>query len=244
MTETKRKKKMTWGKRILIILAIVVAVLVLAFVLLMAFWRPLYVVLKANRFEKELKTAAPGQVVFAGDSITDFYDVAGSYPGYTIYNRGVSGDATFHLLERMDNIYQLQPSVVVLLIGVNDFLNEKRPVDDIVTDYEKILQGLSQHCPGAALICQSVYPTFADGEKSKIADRQKDISVLNGHIKRLAEQYGATYADVFSVLTDDTGEEADARYTKDGIHPNEEGYKVVTAYLTPYLEEAHAGIKG
>ncbi|MBO4888632.1 MAG: hypothetical protein J5589_10020 [Firmicutes bacterium] len=197
-------------------------------------WRIPYVLSKKAKFKKELKTAVPGQLVFAGDSITDFYPLDKFYPGRTVYNRGISGDATFHLLGRLDGIYALKPEKIVLLIGVNDFLNEKRPVGTVVCDYERILRAFRENLPDTKVVCESVYPTFSD-DRSAIADRAEDIKELNRQIELLALQYGYVYADVYSALTDGVSDNADPALTKDGIHPNEEGYRVITEYLKEFV---------
>lgn len=238
----KEKKKRPWWKKMLIVLGSVLAVLVLAVGIFLAFWRPIYVHLKSNIYEKELATAQMGEIVFFGDSITDTYDLAAYYPGYTIYNRGISGDATHHLLERMDDVYKLEPSVIVLLVGTNDFMNESRPLSDVVADYEKILQGFKANCPDAVVICQSVYPG-GDWPKSKMAQWQQETVQLNTEIARLAQKYGYVYADVYSVLVDGDHMRIDPIYSEDGVHPNAAGYEVITAYLTPYIEAAYAEVK-
>lgn len=230
----KKKKTLSGGKKVLLILGIILGVIVLALAAFMLFWRPIYTVYKANLYEKELKTAVTGEVVFLGDSITDAYKLAEHYPRYTTYNRGISGDATYHVLNRMDAVYKLQPSVVVLLIGTNDFMNESRPVDDIITDYEKILLALRENCPDAAVICQSVYPG-----SGKMEAWQQGVIELNARIAELAGEYGFAYADVYSILVEEGGLGINPAYSKDGVHPNDEGYALITQYLTPYLEEAY-----
>lgn len=72
-------------------------------------------------------TAKQGQIVFFGDSITEFLPVSDWYgeysvkSGYELYNRGIGGDTTFGLYKRAkENVTCIKPSCVVILIGTND----------------------------------------------------------------------------------------------------------------------------
>ena len=61
------------------------------------------------------------EVAFLGDSLTDGYDVAHYYPQFVTANRGIGGDTTFGLEDRMQvSVYDLKPKVVVMLIGANN----------------------------------------------------------------------------------------------------------------------------
>ena len=86
-----------------------------------AFWS--YYNGKIEIFEKENEEfkGTDVDVVFLGDSLTDGYDVKRFYPEYTVLNRGISGDTTVWLEERLDvSLYAIQPKVAVMLIGANN----------------------------------------------------------------------------------------------------------------------------
>ena len=60
-------------------------------------------------------------VAFIGDSLTEGYDLAVFYPQYVTVNRGIGGDTTFGLQDRLQvSLYDLKPKVVVMLIGANN----------------------------------------------------------------------------------------------------------------------------
>src|SRR6516225_4067028 len=66
-------------------------------------------------------------VVMLGDSITQGWgdDFTGWFPGMKIANRGISGDTSRGVLIRLkEDVLDLQPQAIVLLIGTND-LDEK-----------------------------------------------------------------------------------------------------------------------
>ena len=69
-----------------------------------------------------------GGVVFFGDSLTEFCDLDKFYPDLNAINRGIAGDTTSGMLERVrSNVVKLDPSVVVFLGGANDLHHDATP---------------------------------------------------------------------------------------------------------------------
>lgn len=167
------------------------------------------------------------EVAFIGDSLTDGYDLAKYYPQYITSNRGIGGDTTFGLEERLQvSLYDLKPQVVVMLIGANN-------LDSMFQNYESILKGLKENLPESKIVILSLTAMGGDhwGPKNQLA------AYNNVTIKLLADKYGYTYVDLYSALYDVTIGEVYEGYTIDGGHFTHEGYTVVTAQITPVLEE-------
>ena len=61
--------------------------------------------------------------------------------------------------------------------------------------------------------------------------------LLNAWMKDYALKVGAVYVDYFGVSVDERGWLKDA-YSTDGLHPNAEGYKAMTAVLVPAIQQA------
>ena len=167
------------------------------------------------------------EVAFIGDSLTDGYDLAKYYPQYITSNRGIGGDTTFGLEERLQvSLYDLKPQVVVMLIGANN-------LDSMFQNYESILKGLKENLPESKIVILSLTAMGGDhwGPQNQLA------AYNNVTIKLLADKYGYTYVDLYSALYDVTIGEVYEGYTIDGGHFTHEGYTVVTAQITPVLEE-------
>ena len=166
-------------------------------------------------------------VAFLGDSLTDGYDLNKYYPQYVTANRGIGGDTTFDLEERLQlSVYDLKPKVAVMLIGANN-------VDNMMENYEDILRGLKTNLPETKIVLLSLTAMGGEywGSKNQVA------AYRNVSIKLLAEKYGFTFVDLYSPLYDvDIGEVYEG-YTIDGGHFTHEGYEVVTATITPVLQE-------
>ena len=166
-------------------------------------------------------------VAFLGDSLTDGYDLNKYYPQYVTANRGIGGDTTFDLEERLQlSVYDLKPKVAVMLIGANN-------VDNMMENYEDILRGLKTNLPETKIVLLSLTAMGGEywGSKNQVA------AYRNVSIKLLAEKYGFTFVDLYSPLYDvDIGEVYEG-YTVDGGHFTHEGYTVLTATITPVLQE-------
>ena len=166
-------------------------------------------------------------VVFLGDSLTDGYDLEKYYPQYTVLNRGIGGDTTFGLEERLQvSLYDTKPKVAVMLIGANNFKT-------MFDNYERILQGIKTNVPNTEVIILSL--TSMSGEWGK---NNQLAAYNNVKIKMLAEKYSFSFVDLYSALLNlETGEIYDD-YTTDGGHLTPKGYTVVTARITPAIENS------
>lgn len=166
-------------------------------------------------------------VAFIGDSLTDGYDLAKYYPQYVTANRGIGGDTTFGLEERLQvSLYDLKPKVVVMLIGANN-------MDSMLENYESILKGLQENLPESKIVLLSLTAMGGEhwGRKNQLA------AYNNVSIKLLAQKYNFAFVDLYSALYDVSIGEVYEGYTIDGGHFTHEGYTVVTAQITPVLKE-------
>mgnify|MGYP003308381375 CR=1 FL=1 len=62
-----------------------------------------------------------------------------------------------------------------------------------------------------------------------------DINSINEAIRNMCGRKNVTYIDIYSKLVDNTGV-LNVNYTKDGLHINEDGYKVITSELVKYID--------
>ena len=178
-----------------------------------------------------------GQIVFIGDSITDLYHLDDYYADLdkACYNRGIGGDRTDGVIDRLQvSLYDLEPSEVVLMIGIND-LNSGRTVEEVTSLYQAILIGIKEHLPFSKVFTMSILPMndLLAGYFDISVQNQK-VEQVNTHIAQMASEKGYTYVDLNSQMKDESGKLI-ASYTDDGIHPNGNGYAVWTNLLKPLL---------
>ncbi len=192
-----------------------------------------------NSFFELNKSARPGGIVFLGDSITDFYRINEFFHDSYIINRGIGGDTTDGILNRMpESVYALSPSKVFILIGTND-IGEKKSQEYIVCNIGKIIQKIQENCPDARIYLQSIYPISKAKDKRikrvivKKRTNNKILSI-NAELEKRAKEKGIVYIDVYSHLIDEVGN-LKLEYTVEGLHLNAKGYKVVSDVLRPFV---------
>ena len=183
---------------------------------------------KVASFFEENKNYKKGEidVAFIGDSLTDGYNVVESYPQYKVVNRGIGGDTTFTLEDRLQvSLYDIQPKVVVMLIGANNFAT-------MFENYENILKSYVENLPNSKIILLSL--TSMSGEWGK---NNQLAAYNNVKIKKLAEKYSFEFVDLYSPLMNLETGEIFPEYTTDGGHLTKEGYTVFTENITPAIEK-------
>jgi lysophospholipase L1-like esterase len=167
-----------------------------------------------------------GGVLFLGDSIT----AGGAWdqwlPAEHTRNLGVDGDTTDGVLARLDEVVAAAPEVIVLLIGTNDFGHHRASAEHVVRNVETALVTLRRELPGVRLLLVSILP--------RQAEYTAKIEQANRHLRQFVATCHAQYLDAWPALAD--GDHLDERYTDDGLHLDEDGYRAYVAELLPALE--------
>lgn len=194
--------------------------------------------MKAHIYTQENKNLEQGKTVFFGDSLTEFCDTKKFYGDIEHYNRGISGDTTQGMLNRVDdNVIALEPSVVSFLGGAND-LNRGVTPEQIANNIEQILKKIRTSLPDCKIVVQSLYPVNPDTKPvylNAVADRKnEDINKINALLPDICEKYDCVYVNMHDLLTDSEGR-LKAEFTKDGLHVTDEAYEYISSILTPYL---------
>ncbi len=176
-------------------------------------------------------------IVFLGDSITEWYPLGELYESnIPIVNSGKAGYRTFELLpELKELVYQYNPTKVFILIGTND-INTHSGKKKLVNNVEKMIKRIKKHRAQCKIYIQSIYPVNKEDNQKENEIENKEIKEVNQKIKKICKKHNVTYINVYKYLIDEEGY-LDLQYTKDGLHLNDLGYLKVTKVLTPYVEE-------
>ena len=75
---------------------------------------------RKNLFQQLPNTS--GEIIFLGDSMTEYGEWVEFFGNPNIKNRGIAGDMTDGILDRLDEVTASSPSQLFLMIGVNDLL--------------------------------------------------------------------------------------------------------------------------
>ena len=174
---------------------------------------------KVTQFEM-LKDRSDAKIVMLGDSITDEGEWSELW-GKVVQNRGISGDTTSGVLDRL---YTISPSIeeVYIMIGVNDIMRGAK-AQDVYLNYEKIVQFFQKK--GIKVNIQS---TLYIGESRK-KDFNVEVEKLNEKLKLFAKQNNIRFIDLNQILSSNKVLKAD--FTKDDLHLNGDAYKLWIAEI-------------
>lgn len=188
-------------------------------------------------FYREANQAAgapsPGQrrVIFFGDSITVSWNLDRSFPGRGYINRGVGGQTTSQMLLRLrQDVIDLRPAVVVILAGTNDIAGNSGPIStaDIEANLTTMAELARMH--HIAVIFSSLTPVnnYSPSRDMYIERPPARILELNRWLRDYCRHEGLIYLDYFSALVDETGMLRRGLSKGDGLHPNEDCYRIMT----------------
>lgn len=173
-----------------------------------------------------------GAVVFLGDSITQGWgdDMGGSFPDLKTANRGISGDTTRGVLIRLkEDVLDLHPRAVVLLIGTND-LEEQADPETIVANLKLILAALKTSNPNMPVILCQVFPSSET--KKRPAGKIKKLNQLYAALVKGDPQ--VTLIETWPLFANAQGDAKPEEFP-DLLHPNQAGYAKWAAALRPVL---------
>jgi len=183
--------------------------------------------------------AEPRRVVFLGDSITDGWKLAQSFPEKPYVNRGISGQTTPQMLVRMyPDVIDLKPAALIILAGTNDISRNTGP--ETITMIEENFQAMTElaQAHGIKVVLCSVMPV-SDYTKNKqtVSRPPADILKLNAWMREYAGKAHAAFADYYAATVDDKGMLREG-YSDDGLHPNLKGYELLAPVAQAAIDNA------
>ena len=171
-----------------------------------------------------------GTVVFLGDSITQMWgdDLGNRFPEMKVANRGISGDTTRGVLIRLkEDVIDLKPRAVVMLIGTND-LDEKADPETIAANLKLILAALKSHNASMPIILCQVFPSSET--KNRPAAKIKKLNQLYATLAKGDPQI--TFIETWPLFANAQGDAKPEEFP-DLLHPNQTGYTKWAAALRP-----------
>ncbi len=166
-------------------------------------------------------------VVFIGDSSTDNAEWQDLFPSLRIANRGIHGDRTDGVIQRLENIYSTSAPKAFMMIGINDFVYGTS-VNEVFDNYKNIVTKLVEH--GMEVYIQS---TILAGKRKKYLNKR--IMALNERLQVLAEQTDSvTYIDLNVGLAPDSL--LKTTYSRDDVHLNGDGYAMWKELIKSYIQ--------
>ena len=177
------------------------------------------------------------RVVFMGDSITeewsnlyaDYFDTEG------YINRGIGGQTTPQMLIRFKpDVIDLEPDIVVILAGTNDIAGNTGPSNvKMITDNIFSMAELAR-AHQIKVVLSSILPVFEYEWAKEIKAVPATIDSVNDELKKYVNDHGLVYLDYFSSMVDER-KGLNKDYTYDGVHPNQDGYILMSSLAEKVL---------
>lgn len=173
-----------------------------------------------------------GGVVFLGNSITEFGDWKRLLNDPSVLNRGIAGDNTFGMLDRLPEVIARQPAKLFIEAGIND-IGQGVPVNMIVGNIHSLVEWIKVRSPATRIYVISVLPTNAQANKQypEVAGKNSIVRRVDRQLQDQAAVDGYTYVDLAGRVTGTSGE-LDSKFARpDGLHLNGQGYQLLTRLI-------------
>ena len=122
-----------------------------------------------------------------------------------IKNRGISGDVTAGVINRIDEIVERKPARIFSLIGTND-LARKISADSVLKNIFFIVEYLQQEIPTTKIFVQSILPVNSSFGKFAGHTANGDvIRQVNTVLKDKASIQHYTFIDLHTAFADANG---------------------------------------
>ena len=177
-------------------------------------------------------------ILFFGNSLTAGFgvDEEDAFPGliqakildsgldYKVINGGLSGETTASGLSRIDWFLEEEPSIFVLELGGNDGLRGI-PLDETKKNLQSIILKVKEKYPQTIIVLagMEIPPNMGQEYTSTFRKIYPDLA------KEMKDIYFIPF------LLEGVGGNPDLNLP-DGIHPTEEGHKIVAATVWKYLQ--------
>lgn len=185
-------------------------------------------------FEETPDTA--GEIIMLGNSITESGNWKALFPEINIVNRGISGDVTDGILNRMEELTSSKPEKLFLMIGTNDLARGKS-VEFITHNIETIIQEIKGQSPKTKIYLQGILPINPKVGQKFSGHKQNGgkIVATNEILQKMAAECGLVFVDLHKAFSDENGH-LTTEFTHDGLHLTEAGYQHWKRTIRKFLQ--------
>lgn len=178
---------------------------------------------------------APTDIIMLGNSITDYAHWNELLQINEVRNRGISGDISFGVLERLKEVTEGKPAKVFILIGIND-IARNIPDSVILDNYKRIIRRIKTESPRTKIYFNTLLPVNNTFTARNHFNRDEHILFINEELKKMERSENITVIDIHSQFLD-ADNRLDRQYTYDGLHLNAAGYQRWATILKVYITE-------
>jgi lysophospholipase L1-like esterase len=187
---------------------------------------------------RQYSMSNPAKVVFLGDSITEGWEKKDpTFFKGGIVDRGLGGQTSPQLLLRFyQDVIALHPAIVHIMVGTNDIAGNTGPNN--AGAYRNNIRAMVDlaKANNIKVILGSIPPANTFRWRPDLKP-SPTILLLNGWLKEFAKEQDLIFADYHSAMVGSAGEMR-PEFTKDGVHPEVEGYQLMRPIAERAISEA------
>jgi len=197
--------------------------------------------LDPSRWEKDIQAfeakdkesfPAKGGIVFVGSSSIRMWDIAKFFPDLSAVNRGFGGsfmEDSVYYAKRI--VIPYEPKIIVLYAGDNDIASGKKP-EAICEDFKEFVKIIHDALPKTRIVYIPIKPSI---KRWALVEPMRETNrLIREYIQRDNQ---LDYVDIDTPMIGEDGKPRQSLFLDDGLHLNEEGYKLWTDKLLPYLNK-------
>lgn len=192
-------------------------------------WEP-----EIKEFEEQDESSPPPQagVLFVGSSSISLWDLEQSFPENKYINRGFGGSQIADSIAYLDQlVLKHKPKVVLMYAGDNDIAAGKS-AEQVANDFMTFQMRINAQLPATKIMYIAIKPSIKRWDMyPKMSDANQRIADYCKTDPRL------TYLDIATPMLGVDGTPKPGLFAKDGLHLNDEGYKVWTSVVAPHLSD-------
>lgn len=176
-------------------------------------------------------------VLFVGDSITAGWDWQiweKNFKPLNAANFGIGGDGTANLLWRLQHgtIGKLQPKLIVLLIGVNNFGLYNETPKQAAAGVTAVVKQLQLAWPHSKILLNAVLPF----EEKADSPKRAMVTKLNSIIAKLGDDKYIFFKNYGAALLQKDGS-ISPEIMADFLHPTPKGYQIWADAMLPDIKQ-------
>lgn len=174
-------------------------------------------------------------IVMLGNSLTENGGDWGRRLGWKhVVNRGIIGDEAMGVYDRLHQILPGHPQKLFLLIGIND-VSHGLTADSIAGLIDHIVERIRRESPQTRLYLQSLLPINESFGRYRLLTGKTDlVPQINARLRELARERQIDFIDLFPLFTEPNTSVLRKELTTDGLHLNEDGYRIWVKALKKY----------
>ena len=173
-------------------------------------------------------------LLFIGDSITEGWEGAGKevwdyyYADRNAVNLGTSGDRTYHVLWRLDDLdfSKVSPKLAVIMIGTNN--HGIHTAEQIAEGVTAIVQSVRGKLPQIKVLLLGIFPR----ETAPDAENRQKLAAANAILSGLDDGQNVFFLDIGEEFLTDEGVLPES-IMPDALHPNTQGYWIWARAMEP-----------